>query len=55
MAKKTFKLDVAAHNNDTVVLLGIDWPAGQKIEGCLGFAITRIAKGGRSICTTLIR
>ncbi|MCC6980571.1 MAG: hypothetical protein IT343_19790 [Candidatus Melainabacteria bacterium] len=53
MAKKNIQLTAAAHNNDTVVLLAVDWPAGVKIEGCLGFAITRIAKDGkRSVIET---
>jgi hypothetical protein len=53
MAKKSIQLTAAAHNNDTVVLLGIDWPMGEKLAGCLGFAITRIAKDGkRSVIET---
>ena len=39
-------LDIAAHNNDSVVLIGWNWAQGTIIPGCLGFAITRINKAG---------
>lgn len=45
--KNTLKMDVAAHNNDTVTLIGWNWQDGVKIPGCLGFAITRISKSGK--------
>jgi hypothetical protein len=50
MAKKTaLKLEAAAHANDSVVLIAVDWPQGKKLEGCLGFAVTRKYRDGRSV------
>ena len=51
MTKNTangIKLEAAAHNNDGVVLIGWDWTHGVKIENCLGFALTRTDKAGKS-------
>ncbi len=53
MAKKSLKLEAAAHNNDSVILLGVDWQLGQTIPGCLGFAWTEIdEQGNRKILPT---
>ena len=53
MPTQTIKLVAAAHNNDTVTLIGWDWNRGVKIDTCLGFSLTRInAKGDREIITT---
>ncbi len=50
MAKKTaIKLEAAAHANDSVVLIAVDWPKGTKLEGCLGFAVTRKHRDGRAV------
>lgn len=50
MAKKTaLKLEAAAHANDSVVLIAVDWEKGKKLEGCLGFAVTRKYRDGRSV------
>ena len=40
------KIVAAAHNNDTVALVGWDWAEGVIIPGCLGFAVTRVNKAG---------
>lgn len=51
--KPPVKLNAAAHNNDSVVLVGWDWEHGKNINGCLGFALTRInAAGKREIIET---
>lgn len=53
MTTKNINLVAAAHNNDTVTLIGWDWQRGVKIDGCLGFCLTRInANGVREIITT---
>lgn len=50
---KIIKLVAAAHSNDTVTLIGWDWNRGVKIDGCLGFCLTRInTKGVREVITT---
>lgn len=50
---KTINLVAAAHSNDTVTLIGWDWNRGVKIDGCLGFCLTRInSKGQREVITT---
>ena len=40
------KLVAAAHNNDTVALIGWDWNEGFIIPGCLGFAVIRVNSAG---------
>ncbi len=47
MTTANIKLEAAAHNNDSVTIIAWDWTHGKKIEGCLGFAITRISKSGK--------
>lgn len=46
MAAK-IELKAAAVANDTVALIGWDWPHDTRIPGCLGFALTRIDKSGK--------
>lgn len=50
MASKTkIELSAAAHANDSVVLIAVDWTKGKKLDGCLGFAVTRKYRDGKSV------
>ncbi len=59
MATKNVKsgvaIDIAAHNNDSVSIIGWTLPGGKKLANCLGFSLTRIdSKGNREIIPTFL-
>lgn len=55
MVSQHIKLEAAARNNDLVALIGWNWLSDGKLEGCVGFAITRIDEtGAREVLGTKI-
>jgi hypothetical protein len=43
---KATSMEIAAHSNDSVTIVGWTLPGGVKIPSCLGFSLTRIDKAG---------